>query len=205
MINCCVLSVISVMWNCIDHACDMFMLFLLSFLCSDAVSGTAVSNAVSCVEWNAHISVIRACFVCVFSVKCKLRTLEVRVQGSRSARVSVRERVSSRRARDPACGARDHAPSGAFLYIKRRSLLSAVHILPSSEHFDAHSSDFCSFLLLFLCFFIVSFCFSLFSSIFLLSWIFLLFPRIWGMIWVPVLVPFRLMISILMMCRFDRL
>ena len=88
------------------------------------------------------------------------------MQGSRSARVSVWERVSSRRARDPACGARDHAPSGVFLYIKRCSPLSAVHILPPSEYFDTPSSDFYSFLLLFLCFSDVSFCFSSISFCF---------------------------------------
>ena len=81
------------------------------------------------------------------------------MQGSRSARVSVWERVSSGRPRDHAPGARDHALSGALLYKKRRPPSRVMHILPSFECFDAPSSNFCSFLLLFLYFSIVFLCF----------------------------------------------
>ena len=42
----------------IDHACDMLVLFLLFSLCSDAVFGTAVSNAVSL--WSEML--ISVCF-----------------------------------------------------------------------------------------------------------------------------------------------
>ena len=62
--------------------------------------------------------------------------------------------------------AHDHALSGAFLYIKRRPLQVRCIFLPSSKRFDTPSFDFCSFLLLFLCFSTIFSVFFYFSAIF---------------------------------------
>ena len=49
---------------------------------------------------NARVCVFCMCFVCIFLVKCKFRTLGVQVQGSRSVCISIRESMKPRRARD---------------------------------------------------------------------------------------------------------
>ena len=59
----------------------------------------------------------------------------------------------------------DHALSGAFLCIKMCTLQVRCIFLPSSERLEAPSSDFCSFLLLFLYFSAVFLCFLLFSAV----------------------------------------